>query len=65
MSAEREQGVSIPSLRSGGPAHGHRQHTEHQEHVGEGQRVQLTRRWRESLQGTRRDGVRERYVAPQ
>lgn len=53
VTAAGEQGVSIPPLWRGRSAHGHRQHPEHQEHVGEGQRVQLTWKWRKHVQGER------------
>lgn len=54
VSAEGEQGVPIPSLRRSGSPRGHRQHTKHQEHVGERQRVLLAWRRRRSVQGKRR-----------
>lgn len=56
VSAEGEQGVPIPPLRSSGSARGRRQHTKHQEHVGERQRVLLARERRRSVQGKRRGG---------
>lgn len=51
--AEGEQGVPIPPLRGRGSARRHRQHTKHQEHVGERQRVLLARGRRRSVQGKR------------
>lgn len=54
VSAEGEQGVPIPSLRGSGSARGHRQHTKHQEHVGERQRLLLARQRRRSVQGKAR-----------
>lgn len=47
--AAREQGVAIPSLGRRGSPGGDGQHTQHQEHVGERQRVQLARKQRQRL----------------
>lgn len=49
-----KQRSQIPQVYSGGYSHG--RHAQHQEHVGERQRVQLTWKWWEHVQGKRRGG---------